>query len=305
VRPEQVLVTVGAQHALFVALAARTRPGDVVLAEVLTYHGLRAMARLLNLELRGVRLDRDGLDPEDLERQARRAKARVVICLPSFQNPTGTVMPLRRRREVVEVARRRDLTLIEDDVYGFLLPAPPPPLAALAPERTFHLTGTSKSLSPALRVGYLVGPDAGREALAGLVAATVWGVSAPAAEIVASWIERGTADRIVAAKRALVSVRQRIARRALAGLRSASHPASPHLWVPVPARWKAEALVAAAAARGVRLLGAETFWLGREQPPSAVRVCLGAAPDVPTLESALLRLRALAAGAPADPAPIV
>jgi len=305
VRPDQVQVTVGAQHGLFLALAALTRPGDAVLAEELTYHGLRGVARLLHLRLEAVRLDRSGLDPEDLARAARRARARVCVCLPNFQNPTGTVMPLARRREVVEVARRRDLTLIEDDVYGFLLPAPPPPLAALAPERTFHATGTSKSLSPALRVGYLVAPDAYRDALAGLIGATVWGASAPAAEIVASWIEQGVADRIVAHKRSLVDVRQRAARRALKGLRGASHPASPHLWVPVPPRWPAEELVAAAGAQGIRLLGPSAFWLRAGPAPAAVRVCLGAAPDAATLEGALVRLRALAAGAPSQPAPIV
>ena len=305
VRPEQVLVTVGAQHGLFVALASRTKPGDVVLAEHLTYHGLRAIARLLHLELRGVRLDRGGLDPDDLDRQARRTRARVLVCVPTFQNPTGTVMSVGRRREVVEVARRRDLTLVEDDVYGFLLPAPPPPLAVLAPERTLHLTGTSKSLSPALRVGYLVAPEERREPLATLIGASVWGVSAPAAEIAASWIERGVAARVVAHKRALIAVRQRAARRALQGLRSASHPASPHLWVELPARWPAEALVAAAAARGVRLLGPAAFWLGRERPPGAVRVCLGAVSDAATLESALARVHALASRAPTDPAPIV
>ena len=304
-RPDQVLVTVGAQHGLFVALAALTRPGDAVLAEELTYHGLRGIARLLHVRLEPVRLDRDGIDPEDLGRAARRARARVCVCLPNFQNPTGAVMPLARRREVVEVARRRDLTLIEDDVYGFLLPAPPPPLAALAPERTFHATGTSKSLSPALRVGYLVAPDAHREAAAAVIGTTVWGASAPAAEIVAGWIEQGVADRIVAHKRALVEVRQRAARRALAGLRATSHPASPHLWVSVPPRWAAEELVAAAAAQRIRLLGPSAFWLRAGPPPAAVRVCLGAAPDVATLEGALVTLRALAAGAPAEPAPIL
>ena len=305
VRPEQVLVTVGAQHALFVALAALTRPGDAVLAEELTYHGLRGIAQLLHLRLLPVALDRAGLDPADLDRVTRRTRARVCVCLPNFQNPTGTVMPLGRRREIVAVARRRDLSLVEDDVYGFLLPAPPPPLAALAPERTLHMTGTSKSLSPALRVGYLVAPDAHRESLAGLIGATVWGASAPAAEIVASWIEHGVADRIVHHKRALVETRQRAARRALAGLPAASHPASPHLWIPVPAPWRPDELVAAAAAEGIKLLGPSTFWLRAERPPAAVRACLGAAPDAGTLEAALARVRALATGAPSQPAPIV
>ena len=304
-RPDQVLVTVGAQHGLFVALSALTRPGDTVLAEELTYHGLRAITRALHLRLVGVRLDRHGVDPDDLDRASRRSRARVLVCLPSFQNPTGAVMPPARRRQVVEVARRRDLTLVEDDVYGFLLEAPPPPLAALAPERTIHLTGTSKSLSPALRVGFLVAPDDRREALSALIGATVWGASAPAAEIVASWIERGIADRIVRQKRALIDVRQQAARRALHGLATRSHPSSPHLWVRLPARWPAPDMVDAAARDGIRLLGPSTFWLRESPPPNAVRICLGAAADTGTLETALLRLRSLAGRPPSHPAPIV
>jgi DNA-binding transcriptional MocR family regulator len=190
-------------------------------------------------------------------------------------------------------------------VYGFLLETPPPPLAALAPERTFHLTGTSKSLSPALRVGFLVAPDDRREALSALIGATVWGASAPAAEIVATWIERGIADRIARQKRALIGVRQHAARRALQGLATRSHPSSPHLWVMLPARWPAEDMVAAAARDGIRLLGPSTFWLRGGPPPNAVRICLGAVADTGTLEAALLRLRSLAGRPPSHPAPIV
>ena len=304
-RPDEVMVTVGAQHGLFVALSALTRPGDTVLAEELTYHGLRAIARALHLRLEGVRLDRHGLDPDDLERTSRRSRARVLVCLPGFQNPTGAMMPVARRRQVVEVARRRDLTLVEDDVYGFLLETPAPPLAALAPERTFHLTGTSKSLSPALRVGFLVAPEDRREALSGLIGATVWGASAPAAEIVASWIERGVADRIVRQKRALIGVRQLAARRALEGLATRSHPSSPHLWVTLPARWPAENMVVAAARDGIRLLGASTFWLRGSPPPNAVRICLGAVADTATLDAALLRIRSLAGRPPSHPAALI
>src|SRR5262245_35939753 len=155
VRADQILVTVGAQHALFVTLAALTRPGDAVLAEELTYHGLRGIAQLLHVRLEPVGLDGDGLDPGDLDRVSRRTRARRCACVPTLPTPRGTVMALARPREVVEGARRRSLPLVEDAVYGFLLAAPPPPLAARAPERTVYMPGTSKSLSPALRVGYL------------------------------------------------------------------------------------------------------------------------------------------------------
>jgi len=91
--PERVLVTAGAQHAIHAALAALTKPGDLVLTEAVTYHGIKSIAALLHVRLEAVRVDRHGLIPDALEQPARRRGARALYVTPTLHNPTGRIMP--------------------------------------------------------------------------------------------------------------------------------------------------------------------------------------------------------------------
>src|SRR6266851_2558628 len=142
--PEQVVATAGGQHAMFCVIGALARPGDTLAVEALTYPGLRALANLLHLRLTPIALDGEGLIPEALEAACRAAPVRALYTMPTLHNPTTATMPVARRKALAEVARRHDLALLEDDVYGFLLDAPLPPLAHFAPERVFYITSTSK-----------------------------------------------------------------------------------------------------------------------------------------------------------------
>ncbi|MGH7580014.1 MAG: PLP-dependent aminotransferase family protein, partial [Gemmatimonadales bacterium] len=150
---ERVIITSGAQHGAATVLASLTRPGDLVLTEQVTYTGMKAIASLLHLQLRGLPLDGDGLIPEAFEAACRECAPRALYCMPTLQNPTGRTMPLARRQTLADIAARYDVALVEDDVYGFLPQHPLPPLTALAPEHAYYVTGTSKSMAPGLRVG--------------------------------------------------------------------------------------------------------------------------------------------------------
>lgn len=283
--PARVVVTAGTQHALFLAFAATTRPGDVVFAEALTYHGAKSVAALLNVRLAPLPLDRYGLVPDALERACRgRSAPKVLYTVPSLHNPTGAVMPETRRRELAAVANAHGLTIIEDDVCGFLLEKTPPPLAAFAPDRTIFLTGLGKALAPAMRVGYLTGPDALVARAQAALASTILFASPVTAEWAATWIEDGTAARIVAQKRAEVQLRNRAARRILS--RAGGDARSPHLWMELPKRWSAEAFVEEARRRRVRVAGASSFAVG-DNVPRAIRVSVGAPATIAELEQAL------------------
>ena len=283
--PARVVVTAGTQHALFLAFAATTRPGDTVFVEALTYHGAKSVAGLLNLRLAPLPLDRYGLVPDALERACRtRSAPKVLYTVPSLHNPTGAVMPETRRRELAAVANAHGLTIIEDDVCGFLLEKTPPPLAAFAPDRTIFLTGLGKALAPAMRVGYLTGPEALVARAQAALASTILFTSPVIAEWAATWIEDGTAARVVALKRAEVQLRNRAARRILS--RVSGDARSPHLWVELPKRWSAEAFVEEARRRRVRVAGASSFAVG-DEIPRAIRVSIGAPATVAELEHAL------------------
>src|SRR5258705_9117649 len=87
--PDRIVLTIGAQHAILIALAVTTKPGDTVLAEELTYSGFKYIATHSHLKLRGVAIDAEGLRPDALESACRASRARVLYCMPRLQNPTS------------------------------------------------------------------------------------------------------------------------------------------------------------------------------------------------------------------------
>jgi DNA-binding transcriptional MocR family regulator len=288
-RPEQVLVSAGAQHAMMAILSALAKPGDHVLTEALTYPGVKALATLLHLSLDGIAMDDEGIEPEALEEAVRTTRARILYVMPTIHNPAGGVLSEKRRRAIAELLRAHDLVLIEDDVHRFLLPDAPPPIAALAPERVYYIAGTSKAIAGGLRVAFVVAPDGGVEPLARSIWATTWMAAPLMAEIATIWIEDGTAARMAERQRAEAIERQRLAR-ALLGPSARAHPSSLHVWWELPEPWRGESFARAALQRGVAIAPAELFVVGRGPAPRAVRIGLGPARDRDELEQALRTL---------------
>jgi DNA-binding transcriptional MocR family regulator len=290
---DRVIITSGAQHGAATVLASLARPGDVVLTEHVTYTGMKAIASLLHLQLRGLPLDGDGLIPEAFEAACRESAPRALYCMPTLQNPTGRIMPLGRRQAIAEIAARHDVALVEDDVYGFLPDEPLPPLSELSPANGYYITSTSKSMAPGLRVGYVVAPESRVDRVAAVIRASTWLIAPLLAELASDWIERGEADAMVAWKRAETAARHASALRILGRWLPEGTPRSFHLWLPLPEPWRTEAFVSQARARKVMVSPSEEFVVGRESAPHAVRVCLGATSSRARLEEGLGRLAEL------------
>jgi DNA-binding transcriptional MocR family regulator len=285
-RPEQIVIATGTQQALDIAFSALLRPRDTLLTDLAIYGGVKAIAARQHFRLEAVAADRYGMLPDALELAARKSRARVVYLTPTFQNPTGVVMADKRRRELAAVAGKIGLTLVEDDVYGFLHPKAPAPIAIYAPDRTVFVTGVGKLLSPALRVGYAFAPAALVPKLTAALHASSLFASPIGAEIAATWIELGAHEAIARQKRELIAIRHRIANRILGPRATASDPLSPHLWLPLPARWSADAFADEVRGRGVRISSASAFAVAAEVP-RAIRISLGAAVSSADLERAL------------------
>ncbi len=291
--PERTIVTVGAQHAMMVLFSSLLEPGDVLLTEALTYPGVKALAGLLHLRLVPVAIDGEGIVPEALEEACTKTRAKALYCIPTLNNPTGSVMPLERRERIAALAQEHRVSIIEDDTTGVLAPQTPPPLATLVPENVFFLSSTTKSLAGGLRVGYLQvpAPRSSKEDLferiESNVAATAWMAPPLMAEIAATWIRDGTADRVVAWKQTKALERRAILQRHLPELKTPSHPASPSVWLPLPAPWRSQDFCSQAERRGVAVTAAEAFAVGRTEAPHSVRLCLSTPPRDEDVERGL------------------
>lgn len=292
---DRIAVSAGAQPALAAILSILAKPGDTVLCEALTYPGLIGAARHLGVRLIGVAMGPDGIDPEAVDEVARRTGARVLCLTPTMQNPTAATMPAAAREALATIARTQDLTLIEDDPYAALLPTPLPALAALAPERSWHIATLAKSLTPGLRTAFVAAPAADDAARLG-AALRAFTQSAPPlmTALAARWVRDGSAAALRDAVRAEAEGRQTLARRILPPGGQA-HPSGLHVWQTLPTRWDRAALIESARSEGLGLMPADAFAIDPAAAPNAVRLALGAIADRARLKSALEKLAALIA----------
>lgn len=287
---DRLLVSPGAQAALAAVLSSVCRPGDAVVAEPLTYPGFLAVAQRLGLQVLACAVDDEGLIPEALAELCARARPKAVYLVPTMQNPTGATMPLKRREAVARVAAEAGLWIVEDDPYSRLMAAPPPAIAALAPERTFYVATLAKCLSPGLRIAYLACPAAWTEQIAAGLRATALMPPPLMAAVATRWIQEGAAETLLAAVRAETRARRAIAAAALP--QAVGGPENIHLWLPLADAAAAERVQLAAQARGLAVVTAEAFAVG-EAHPAGARISLGGPSRRGVLERALATLAEL------------
>lgn len=293
--PQRVAVVPGAQTGLNALLSLLARPGDTILTEPLTYPGLIGAARQRGLVMSSVASDADGPLPDALDEAAGRHGARLFALTPTLQNPTCTTLPERRRLDLIAVARRRDLVLIEDDPYSLLAGDASAPLAALAPERTWHVATLSKVLTPGLRTAFVVMPEGTDSApfLAALRATALMPAPLMTA-LAAHWIRIGAARDLLEGVRREAAERQLLAKDILPETMQ-SHPHALHVWQPLPPHWERNSLIERARGAGLGVMAADAFSTDGAAP-DAIRIALGAIPERARLAEALGLLAALIRG---------
>ncbi|BEV72116.1 PLP-dependent aminotransferase family protein [Paludibacterium sp. THUN1379] len=285
-----ILLCAGAQHALDQALAMAHGGRDVAV-ECLTYPGVQALAAMRGLQLHGLAMDAEGVRPDSLDTVAQRG-VRVAIVSSNLQNPTGATMGLARRLALVEVARRRGVTLIEEDVYGLLTATRLPPLAMLAPERTLYLTSLSKTVAPGLRLGMLAAPPTLAPRAEDALHLTGWQLSPLMLALGCRLIRTGEASRRLNWQRQELAARHRLLDRAL-GLANRPVCHCPHRWLPVEGH--STALISRLREAGIWLVDGQDLAVGRAAP-EGVRLALGAAVSRRQLERAARQLAVLLPG---------
>jgi GntR family transcriptional regulator/MocR family aminotransferase len=168
VSADNICITRGSQHALFLAARALIRPGDVVLVEALTHEPAFAVFAACGAKTVPVALDENGVDVADVERACRKHRVRAIFLTPHHQFPTTVALRPERRLRLLELARQFNFAVIEDDYdHEFHFESQPLlPMASYAPSHVVYLGSLSKLLLPALRIGYLVAPAAYIDAIA-------------------------------------------------------------------------------------------------------------------------------------------
>jgi DNA-binding transcriptional MocR family regulator len=159
--PEQVLLTQGSSQALDLAARRLVRAGDAVLVDDPGYANLLFSLRFAGARLIGVPRTPAGYDLATLEHLITEHRPKVFFTQPRLQSPTGSVAQLAHLHRVLQLAEKHDMLIVENDIYADLDPEPRPSLASLDQlSRVLHVSSFSKTVSPNLRVGYVVAhPD--------------------------------------------------------------------------------------------------------------------------------------------------
>ncbi|VFU10613.1 PLP-dependent aminotransferase family protein [Methylocella tundrae] len=272
---ERLFVTPGAHPALLAIFGILAKPGETILSEAITYPGARSIAAQLGVNLHGLAMDEDGVDPDAFAQACARLKPKALYLNPTLQNPTTLTIPEARRTAIAAVARRFGVPIVEDDAYGFIPLRGPAPFAAIAPDLTWHVAGLSKCIGAGLRAAYVLTPDARSGwPFAASVRASCVMASPLTVALVTRWIEDGAADAILRFIRTETAARQALATELLPKGAFRADPMSFNLWLTLPKPWTRSAFAEHMRSTRIGIVASDAFTVDGA-PPEAVRVCLG------------------------------
>ncbi|MCX4565879.1 PLP-dependent aminotransferase family protein [Streptomyces viridodiastaticus] len=295
-----VLVTAGGQSALTTALRALAPPGAPVLVESPTYPGMLAIARAAGLRPVPVPVDADGVRPSLLADAFRATGARVFVCQPLFQNPTGAVLAPGRRAEVLRIARQAGAFVVEDDFVRRLVHEDagplPRPLAADDPDGVVvHVSSLTKATSPSFRVSALAAHGPVLERLRAIQIVDTFFVPRPLQEATLELVGSPAWPRhlraIAAALRARRDAMTAALRLHLPGLALPHIPSGGyHLWLRLPDGASESALTAAALRAGVAVTPGRPYF-SAEPPAGHLRLSFAAVAGAGEITEGVHRLR--------------
>ena len=292
--PDTIVPTLGAHAAIVSIIAAVTQPGDFIVFEHLTYTQVARSAGLIGRRMALVRSDTHGIDPDDFEAVCAQKHPKVAFLMPTWQNPTGATMPAKRRAAIAEVARRYNVLLIEDDLYGALTDDRTPLLAEFAPERVFVVGGLSKSVAAGVRGGWLSCPAHFRHSIRVAHKMVTGGMPFLLAELCAQLVLSGEAAAIRARSIAEINARLDIVRKTLAGGDFNIAANIPFVWLALPEPWNSGTFKNAAYGQGVLVDDEDEFKAGRsDQVFHRVRIGISAPRSRAEVEGGLIKLRRL------------
>jgi GntR family transcriptional regulator of abcA and norABC len=218
VSPSSILVVSGALQALHLISIGLLQKGSTVFLEKPSYLYSLSVFQSAGVKMKGLPMDEEGLIPSSIYQPKNRGKGAILYTNPTFHNPTGTLMEKKRRDELIQVCMNEQLPVIEDDVYRELWIDSPPPASLKANDHygnVLHLGSLSKSLSPGLRIGWVVGSESVIDRLADLKMQSDYGSSTLSQLVAAEWLSSGLYENHLLLVREQLKVRRRVALEAL------------------------------------------------------------------------------------------
>lgn len=192
--PSSILIVSGALQALQLIAIGLLQRGSTIFLETPSYLNSLSTFQSAGMKLSGLPMDHEGILAAQLAANRKVHRKSILYTNPSFHNPTGILMSSHRRQQLLDTAEKEQLPIIEDDVYGDLWLEELPPFPLKAADKfgnVLYISSLSKSLSPGLRIGWLVGPQSVIERLADLKMQTDYGSSSLSQKVALEWLSSG------------------------------------------------------------------------------------------------------------------
>ncbi len=271
-----------------------------VFVEELSYPGFRRAAELVRADVIPIACDGDGIIPEALaEAAVQHPEAQILCTSPEVHSPTCGFTPMERRHEIVEVARKADLQIMEDDCYR-MGRAEGVGYRRLAPERGWYVSSISKTITPALRIGCAIGPRGMSAALHRSAEHGFFGIATPMIDLTAALLSHPQLPQVMELSRLGVEKYIKIAVNTLGSFDLLWRQDVPFVWLKLPQGWRASAFCQAAEKRGIQIRAAEEFTCRDSHSPHAVRMAVNGGVPLDRFEAAMEDLRDLLENPPEE-----
>ena len=279
IEPVALLIASSGHNALTAICLATNLAGQTVIVDPLTYNGFIGLASMLSITLIACPTDEWGMLPNALEGLCRNPTVKAIYVTPTIHNPLAYTMPLTRRNELVSIARKADVFIVDDDAYGFLDPQAPVSFAHLAPERGFFIYSFSKPVAPGIKTAFIVTPPPWQSALATTLRATGSSSGTLFARVITNWITTGVMDRLIRAKRQQAMEKQVMVDQIFRGFTYTTQPTSYHVWFPLHESVSSQHVGEWLLSKGVDVATGDAYRVGKSFNQDGIRVALGNVDD--------------------------
>ena len=295
VTADDVVLGNGAQNCCVLALQAVLHgAAPVILTEELSYPGVRHAGQLLRAKVVGVAMDDEGIIPEALEAAYRNHGGQVLLTAAEVHSPTTIKTTLVRKQALAKLAEKLDIMVIEDDCHTPLA-TEVPSYRVLTGGNAYYISSLTKTVSGALRFGYMVGPQGQQDNLRQVAQSSFYGVSQPITDLCEGLFRSGAAHQIRKDVFAATAQRVRLAVNALGAWDIRWREDAPFIWLQMPTGWRASSFSMACEKQGIKVRPADEFALSDAKTPNAVRLALNTCVDEQVFRDALEKMNLLLA----------
>lgn len=290
----RILFSGGAQNAIAAIMAGLFTPGSHIGTTQLVYPGLKSAAKLFGIHLTPLKQDSEGnITEEGILYACKNDNIRALYIMPDFQNPTTHTMPYECRKMIADIAREKDLIVIEEGINCLLSDRPPEPVHNMAPDNTIYVSSLSKTVLPSLRLAYISAPEKYYDALDNALYNISLAPSAILMELASRLIVSGGLEAIVDDRREGLRRRNEVVDNILKGYDVRGNSSCINRWLILPGDISGSRFEQMALENGVYVYGSERFAVGKEPPENAARLSICVPDTLDELAEGLEILRSL------------